>query len=104
PRGARTPACPRVAGALEGVDTDDRGEQRGPDDSAAPGPIPVTKRGQDAVGAVHPGKQITDRYTDSHRLVRGRTGEAHQSGLTLRDLVVPGPSTFRPVCLEGEEW
>src|SRR5512132_3555241 len=90
-----------VAGALEGVDTHDRGEQRGPDDSAAPGPITVTKRGQDTVGAVHPGKQITDRYTDSHRLVRGWPGEAHQSGLTLRDLVVPRPSTFRPVVSEA---
>src|SRR5262245_26381221 len=90
-----------VSGPLEGVDADDRSEQRGSDDAAAARPIPIPERGQDAVRAVHPGEQIPDGYTDAHRLVRGQARQAHQSGLALRDLVVPGSAALRPIVAEA---
>ena len=51
-----------IATGLERVDADDRGEQRGPHDPAAPGPVPFVQRRDDAVRAVHPGEQVADGW------------------------------------------
>ena len=85
------------AGALKGVHSDDGGQQAGPHDAAPPGALPLVQRGDHAVGAVHPGEQIGDRRANAGGLVGICPGQAHQSGLTLGDLVVSGATALRPV-------
>ena len=88
------------AGALVGVHADDGREQRGAHHPAAPGQRPLVQRGEHAVGAVHPGEQVADRDAHAGRLVGRRTGQRHQPGLALGDLVVARAAALGPVVPE----
>ena len=88
------------AGSLEGVYPDHGGEQRRADDLALAGSLPLQQRGQRPERAVHPGEQVGDRNSDSFRVVRTGTGEGHQPGLALQDLVVSAAGGLRPVMSE----
>ncbi len=99
--GLRDLAGDGPAGALVGVHADNTGQQRGPDQATAAGARPFVQFGDHAVGAVHPGQQVRDRHADLGRGLRVRPGHRHQSGLTLRDLVVAGAATLRSVMAEA---
>ena len=72
---------------------------------ARPGRVRCVSRScsaaSDAVGAVHPGQQVADRDADLRRLVRRGTGQRHQPGLALRDLVVARAAALGPVVAEA---
>ena len=59
--------------------------------------------GDDAVGAVHPGEQVTDRHADPLRAVGVGAGHRHEPGLALRDLVVAGAPTLGAVVAEAAD-
>ena len=87
------------AGALEGMDPDHPGQQRGPDHSTAAGARPLVECGEHAAGAVHAGDQVRDRHADLGRL--GGAGDRHQPALALGDLVITGPRRLRAVVAEA---
>ena len=89
-----------VPGALEGVDPDDRGEQRGAHLTADAGAVALVERGDDTVGAVHPGEEVADGDPDALRVVGVGAGERHQAALALGDLVVPGAAALGTVVAE----
>ena len=89
------------AGALEGVHTDAGRQQRRTHDLALAGHVALVERGEDAVGAVHPGQQVRDRHADALRVVGTGAGERHQAGLALGDLVVAGAAALRSVVAEA---
>src|SRR3954451_14684731 len=60
----------------------------------------IERRGEPAVGPVHPGQQVTDRGADPLRVLRPRAGHRHQAALALGDLVVTGTTALRPVVPE----
>ena len=99
--GAADLAGDRPAGRLEAVHPDDRGQQGGAHDPAGAGVVAFEQRGQDAVRAVHAGQQVGDRCPDLLRVVRVRSGQRHQAGLALRDLVVAGAAALGAVVAEA---
>ena len=92
----------RVAGALEGVDADDRGEQRGAHDRS---------RGRCAPARRGPRRRRTRRTSRPAGRRSGRrrgsassgvrAGERHQPRLALGDLVVAGAPALRAVVAEA---
>ena len=64
-------------------------------------PVAFVERGDDAVGAVHPGQQVGDRHADALRVVGPGAGERHEAGLALGDLVVAGAAALGPVVTEA---
>ena len=91
----------RPPGALEGVHPDDAAQQRGAHQLSAAGGGPFDQPGQHADHPVQPGEQVADRHTDPLRVVRTGSGQRHQTGLALGDLVVAGPAAFRSVVPES---
>ena len=86
--------------ALEGVHADDAGQQRRSHDAAPSGALAFLQGGDDAERAVHAGEQVGDGNADALDVVGSGAGQRHQSGLALRDLVVPGASAFGSVVTE----
>ncbi len=87
-------------GALEGMGTDRGRQQARADHPPATGAGALMQRGNHAVRPVHPGQQVRDRHPYTGRLARTGAGEAHQAGLALRDLVVPGAPALGAVVAE----
>lgn len=93
----------RVGRALERVRADDRGEQRGAHDPAGAGGVALVEGGDDAVRAVHPGEQVADRHAHALRRVGVGSGDGHEPGLALGDLVVARAPTLRTVVTEAAD-
>jgi hypothetical protein len=65
--------------------------------------VALVERGDDPVGAVHAGQEVTDRHTDTLRVVGVRPGQRHQAALALGDLVVAGAAALGPVVAEAAD-
>src|SRR5699024_6853077 len=89
------------ARALVRVHTDDTGDQGRTDDAPLAGAFALVQRGDDPVRAVHAGEQVGDGDADLRRLLRVGSGDAHQPGLALGDLVVAGARCLRAVVTEA---
>jgi hypothetical protein len=66
-------------------------EQRGGDPLPLAAAFALVQRGGDAVGAEHAGQDVGDRDADLGGRTTDRTGDAHQAGLALDDLVEARP-------------
>ncbi|MCY1225154.1 hypothetical protein D9M72_373440 [compost metagenome] len=88
-------------GALECVHADKSGQQRGADDLPLPGPLALQQRRQGPERAIHAREKIGDGDTHPLGVVRSRTGQGHQAGFALQDLVVAAAPGFRPVVSEA---
>ena len=85
------------------MDTDDPGEQRGPDQAAASGPGPLVQGGEGSDDGVMAGDEVGDGDADALRVVRPAAGQRHQAGLALGDLVVAGATALGPVLAEAAD-
>jgi len=92
-----------MARALEGVNADDRGQKACAHYPSDAGRVALVQGGDGTVGAVHACEQVTDRDPDAGGMLGVRTGQGHQAGLTLGDLVVAGSAALGPVMAEATD-
>jgi len=81
----------------------DGGEETGANHQAATGALAIVQGRHDSKSPIHAGQQVADGDADTCRILRRRTGQRHQSGLPLGDLVIPRAPTFRAVVSEASD-
>jgi hypothetical protein len=90
-------------GALKGVHPDDSGQQRRPYHLTPVGGCSFQQSGERADDSIEPRQQVGDGHSDPLRVALRRSGQRHQPGFALSDLVVSGAAAFRSVMTEPRD-